>query len=335
MNCELSMTPVLLSSLANRFNCTVVGDDIFISKFGNLSSVTSMSEKQLSFSISRSYTKQFNTSNVGACIVHTDVVKSGLCNPAKSYLVTSDNPEQLFYQIFMQFFQENAFRTLEEGVGVNNSIALTAVIENSVVIGNECIIMDNVVIKSNTIIGDRVTIKANSVIGGDGFQVKEIEGRRKIIPHAGGVHISDDVEIGSCVTIDKGLFGEFTSIDKEVKIDNLVNIAHSTRIGRRAIIAAGVTLAGGVSIGSNVFIGMQASVNQLLTIPDYCYIGAHAAIINSLKAHQKVVGVPARRIGWVCCCGNDINSAKGSVPLFCPNCENRYLLNKEGDICKL
>jgi UDP-3-O-[3-hydroxymyristoyl] glucosamine N-acyltransferase len=294
-----------------------------------------MPQMQLSYINSEVYAEQFNNSDIGACIVHSSFEQLKLFSSVKSYLVTDENPEQLFYQIFMYFVQENTFQVVEDRRGANIYLAKTAVIGESVAIGNDCVIMDNVVIMPNTILGDRVIIKPNTVIGGDGFQVKDVGGKRKVIPHVGGVYISDDVEIGSCITIDKGLFGEFTSIDKEVKIDNLVNIAHSTRVGRRTIIAAGVTLAGGVSIGSNVFIGMQASVNQLLTIPDCCYVGAHAAIINPLKAHQKVVGVPARRIGWICCCGNDINSPEGSVSLFCPNCENRYFLNKEGDIRKM
>ncbi|HFL3236663.1 TPA: hypothetical protein ACG3KH_004097, partial [Clostridioides difficile] len=330
MNYEISMAPVSLSTLAQKFNCRVIGEDIIISKLGNLSSATSMPEKKLTFSISQTYTEHFNTSNIGACIVDASVVDSGLCVSTKSYLVSNGDSERLFYKIFLYFYQEKAFQTLEERIGVNNLIASNAVIEKSVIIGNDCVIMDNVVIKSNTVIGDRVTIKANSVIGGDGFQVKDIEGKRRIIPHVGGVFISDDVEIGSCVTVDKGLFGEFTRIDEEVKIDNLVNIAHSSHIGRRTIIAAGVTIAGGVTIGSNVFIGMQASINQLLTISDFCIVGAHAAIINSVKAHQKVVGVPARGIGWVCCCGHDISTVKESALLFCPKCGDQYFLNEEG-----
>ncbi|KAF6656839.1 hypothetical protein ACT3XG_22670 [Paenibacillus polymyxa] len=334
MEIELCMDPILLSSIAEQFNCEVLGEDILISRFGNLSTRTNMPQMQLSYTNSEVYTEQFNKSNIGACIVHSSFVKLKLCSSAKSYLITDENPEQLFYRIFMYFVHENTFQVVEERRGANIVLAKTAVIGESVAIGDDCVIMDNVIIMPNTILGDRVVIKPNTVIGGNGFQVKDIGGKRKVIPHVGGVYISDDVEIGSCVTIDKGLFGEFTKIESEVKIDNHVNIAHSTCIGKKTLIAGGVMVAGGVSIGTSVWLGIQASVNQLLTIGDYSYAGAHAAIVRSVRAHQKIVGVPARAIGWLCSCGNDLYPAKEPSVWICPQCESHYMLNDSGNINK-
>ena len=334
MDIELCMDPVLLSSIAQQFKCKVIGDDILISKFGNLSSRTNMPKMQLTYINSEVYEEQFNNSNIGACIVHSSFIKLESCSSVKSYLATDEDPEQLFYRIFMYFVNENAFQVVEERRGANISLANSAVIGESVIIGNDCVIMDNVVIMSNTILGDRVVIKPNTVIGGDGFQVKDIDGKRKIIPHVGGVYISDDVEIGSCVTIDKGLFGEFTIIGSEVKIDNNVYIAHSVRIGNRTMLAGGVAVAGGVSIGSSVWLGIKVSINQLLTIADYSYAGAHAAIVRSVKAHQKIVGVPARAIGWVCICGSNLHLVEKPSVWICLECENRYMLDDIGNISK-
>ncbi|WP_440113463.1 hypothetical protein [Paenibacillus sp. QZ-Y1] len=330
MEMELSMNPILLSSIAKQFNCKVFGNDILISKFGNLSSRANMPQMQLSYINSEVYVEQFNHSDIGACIVHSSFIKLKSCSSVKSYLVTDENPEQLFYQIFMYFVHENTFQVVEERRGANISLAKTAVIGESVTIGDDCVIMDNVVIMPNTILGDRVVIKPNTVIGGNGFQVKDIGGKRKVIPHVGGVYISDDVEIGSCVTIDKGLFGEFTTIGSEVKIDNNVYIAHSVSIGNRTMLAGGVVVAGGVSIGSSAWLGILVSVNQLLTIADYAYAGAHAAIVRSVRAHQKIVGVPARVIGWVCTCGNNLYPAKEPSVWICSHCKSHYILSDSG-----
>ncbi|MFC9711163.1 hypothetical protein ACFTRD_23700 [Paenibacillus sp. NPDC056933] len=334
MEFELCMNPTLLSTIAEQFNCKVLGGNILISKFGNLSSRANMPQMQLSYINSEVYVEQFNNSDIGACIVHSSFKELKSFSSVKSYLVTDENPEQLFYQIFMYFVQENTFQVVEDRRGANIYLAKTAVIGESVTIGNDCVIMDNVVIMPNTILGDRVVIKPNTVIGGNGFQVKDIGGKRKVIPHVGGVYISDDVEIGSCVTIDKGLFGEFTTIGSEVKIDNNVYVAHSVCIGKRTMLAGGVVVAGGVSIGSSVWLGIQVSVNQLLTIEDYIYAGAHAAIVRSVKAHQKIVGVPARVIGWVCTCGNDLHSTKEPSVWVCPQCESHYMLNDSGNMNK-
>ncbi|MDO3678807.1 UDP-3-O-(3-hydroxymyristoyl)glucosamine N-acyltransferase [Paenibacillus ehimensis] len=309
-----------LSEIARNFNAYLMGTDRQISKFGNLSSVTDKPQQQLTYVIAEKYLKSFNTSNIGACIVHESLKE--LCIKEKSYIITSENPEQLFYTIFLNHYQSGHFKTLSSTRDSSTIIAPSAVIHNSVVIGKDCLIMDNVVIMPNTIIGDRVTIKPNTVIGGDGFQVKTLEGRRKVIPHVGGVKIMNDVEIGSSVCIDKGLFGEFTTIHNETKIDNLVHIAHSAVIGESCTIAAGSSIAGAVTVGNNVWIGVNCSINQLLNIGDYSLVGTGSVVIKSVLPHKKVFGSPAKTIGLVCKCRADIISSEEQ--LVCSQCNNRY-----------
>lgn len=322
MNDELNMNPIPLSKLTENFSLYLIGEDAQISKFGNLSSRSVYPEKQLTYVNSRRYLDEFNNSNTGACIIHESLVEHSL--PHKSYLVTTDDPEHMFYNIFMFFIQKDAFQCVNSYRGVNNTISKTAIIHDSVRIGNECIIMDNVVLMPNTIVGDRVTIKPNTVIGGDGFQVKVLNGKRKIIPHRGGVRIFDDVEIGSNVTIDKGLFGEFTIIKKQVKIDNLVHIAHSAYISDKTLIAAGSIIAGGVSVGKNVWLGIKSSVNQLIEIGDYSFIGASTAVVKEIKPFEKYFGVPARKIGYLCVCRHDLKQTSEEGLWGCSNCETQY-----------
>ncbi|KZE77879.1 hypothetical protein AV654_20100 [Paenibacillus elgii] len=226
----------------------------------------------------------------------------------------------------MNFYSLNKFYNLQTKRGFNNYISSTAVIHEGVIIGSDCTIMDNVVIFPNTFIGDRVTIKPNSVIGGNGMQVKQINGKRKNIPHVGGVEIQDDVEIGSSVCIDKGLFGEFTVIGKETKIDNLVHIAHSVVVGENCTIAAGTAIAGVVTVGNNTWLGINCSINQLLNIGEYSLVGTGSVIIKSVSPHEKVFGSPARSIGWVCKCRSEIHSI--DTILLCHKCRRKYFLDE-------
>ncbi|WP_010496813.1 UDP-3-O-(3-hydroxymyristoyl)glucosamine N-acyltransferase [Paenibacillus elgii] len=319
---ELGMAPVSASILAQSFGLEVKGKDIPIGKFGNLSSKTNFPEMQLTYVNNYLFLEQFNKSPFGICIIN-ETLKDSLVD-SKTYLITKDDPEKVFYIIFMYYHNLNKFQSLTSYQGSNNKISKTAVIHESVIIGNDCIIMDNVVILPNTIIGDRVTIKPNTVIGGDGFQVKIINGKRKIIPHVGGVEIQDDVEVGSSVCIEKGLFGEFTFIGKESKVDNLVHISHSDIIGEQCTIAAGTSIAGVVTIGNHVWMGLNCSINQLLTIGDNSFIGTGSVVVKPVHSHEKVFGSPARTIGWTCKCRGELKMINDEY--CCPKCLLKYKL---------
>jgi len=71
------------------------------------------------------------------------------------------------------------------------------------------------------------------------------------IPQIGAVIIEDDVEIGSCVCIDRAKFG-VTRVGRGTKIDNLVQVAHNVIIGPHCIIAGQAGLAGSVTMGAGV-----------------------------------------------------------------------------------
>lgn len=317
------MKSVYLEQIVHQFGGLFVGENIEISKFGNLSTRSDNYQSQLTYIMDEKYLAEFHHSSVGAAIIHNSL-KHKIVH-YKSYILTESNPETLFYTIFFEYVSQDRFQKIQTSSKNNSFISPSAIIYDSVFIGNDCIIMDNVVLMPNTIIGDRVKIKPNTTIGGDGFQVKEIDGIRKIVSHVGGVQIGNDVEIGSNVSIDKGLFGEFTTVGDETKIDNQVYIGHSTVIGNRNIIAGGSSIAGNVITEENIWIGLSASINQLLKIGKNSFIGANAAVIKSIKPYEKVVGVPSRKIGWVCECRSSLKEIKNEF--FCTNCLKTYKLD--------
>jgi UDP-2-acetamido-3-amino-2,3-dideoxy-glucuronate N-acetyltransferase len=53
----------------------------------------------------------------------------------------------------------------------------------------------------------------------------------------------------------------------------------------------------GASIGAN------ATVVCGSTLGEYCFIGAGAVVAKDVPAFALMVGVPARRLGWMCQCG--------------------------------
>ena len=75
-------------------------------------------------------------------------------------------------------------------------------------------------------VGDSVKLGPNSVVGKRGFGFDGQGSDVQLIPHLGRVLIGEGCDIGSCVSIDRGVIDD-TCIGSYVMIDNLVHIAHN------------------------------------------------------------------------------------------------------------
>jgi UDP-3-O-[3-hydroxymyristoyl] glucosamine N-acyltransferase len=90
------------------------------------------------------------------------------------------------------------------------------------------------VLYSKTLIGSNCAIHSGAIIGADGFGFAQItDGTFKKI--LGNVIMEDNVDIGSCATIDGATMGS-TIIRKGVKLDNQIQIAHNVEIGENTVI---------------------------------------------------------------------------------------------------
>jgi UDP-2-acetamido-3-amino-2,3-dideoxy-glucuronate N-acetyltransferase len=72
----------------------------------------------------------------------------------------------------------------------------------------------------------------------------------------------------------------------------------------------------GASIGANATVVCGA------TIGEYAFIGAGAVVRGDVQPFALMVGVPARRIGWVCRCGVRLSVRDGSAQ--CAACGTGY-----------
>ncbi len=72
----------------------------------------------------------------------------------------------------------------------------------------------------------------------------------------------------------------------------------------------------GASIGAN------ATIVCGHTIGEFAFIGAGAVVRGEVPAYALMVGVPARRIGWVCQCGVRLGLRDGRGT--CPACATQY-----------
>jgi UDP-2-acetamido-3-amino-2,3-dideoxy-glucuronate N-acetyltransferase len=92
-----------------------------------------------------------------------------------------------------------------------------------------------------------------------------------------GVELEDEVFCGpSCV---------FTNVINPRAAVDRTREYRPTRVRRGATLGANATVICGVEIGA------------------YAFVAAGAVVRESVPAHALVAGVPARRIGWMCACG--------------------------------
>ena len=58
-------------------------------------------------------------------------------------------------------------------------------------------------------------------------------------------------------------------------------------------------------------IGANATIICGVTLGEYAFIGAGAVVTADVPAYGLMVGVPARRVGWMCQCGERLQPDGG------------------------
>ena len=178
-------------------------------------------------------------------------------------------------------------------IGNNCKIYPNAYIGDDVVVGDNSTIFSGVQIYHETKIGMNCIINSGSVIGADGFGFVPDEKREySKIPHIGNVIIEDNVDIGSCPTIDRATLGS-TFIRQGVKLDNQIQIAHNVEIGKNTVVASQTGIAGSTKIGEGCQIGGQVGMKGHLTIGNNVKIQAQSGVGKNLKDTEVVYGSPA------------------------------------------
>lgn len=160
-------------------------------------------------------------------------------------------------------------------------------------IGAGSIIYPNVTIYPGCELGSNVIVHAGSVIGSDGFGYIPVSGELRKVPQIGNVVIEDDVEIGSCTTIDRAKTGS-TIIGRGAKIDNLVQIAHNVKVGECSVIVAQVGVAGSSELGRGVTLAGQVGVKNHVRIGDGVVVAGQSAVFGDITHSGMYSGYPAR-----------------------------------------
>ena len=161
------------------------------------------------------------------------------------------------------------------------------------VLGEGCELFPGVVLYRRTQLGQNVRIHANSVLGSDGYGYVLVDGRHQKVPQMGWVEVGDEVEIGACVTVDRGVLGP-TRIGAGTKVDNQCQIAHNVQIGEHCLIVSMTGISGSSKIGDYVTLAGKVGVVGHIEIGARSIVGGGSVVAKSLPEGSFVTGYPAR-----------------------------------------
>lgn len=145
------------------------------------------------------------------------------------------------------------------------------------------------------VIGERCNLGQNVVVMGGTRLGNNVKVQNNVSIYE-GVTLEDDVFCGpSCV---------FTNVMNPRSHVSRKHEYQRTLVRRGASIGANATIVCGSTLG------------------EYCFIGAGAVVRGEVPAYALMVGVPARRIGWMCECGTRL--ALTDERAECAACGARY-----------
>ena len=168
-------------------------------------------------------------------------------------------------------------------------------IDDGAVVGDGTKIWHFCHVMPGAVIGERCNLGQNVVVMGGSRLGNNVKVQNNVSLYE-GVEVEDDVFCGpSCV---------FTNVTNPRS-----HVSRKTEY-RRTLVKRGT------SIGAN------ATIVCGVTLGEYSFIGAGAVVRSDVPAFALMVGVPARRVGWMCQCGVRLQIQDGRAS--CAACGASY-----------
>ena len=150
-----------------------------------------------------------------------------------------------------------------------------------------------------------------------------------------GAKVGSECNVGDHAFIESGaVVGDRVTVKNAVLIWDKVHIGDDVFLGPNAVFTNDLNpraafkkdpsdfLPTHVKRGATV--GANATIVCGVTIGEHGFVGAGSVVTDDVPPHALVVGNPAKRIGWICTCGERLPES-----LACNACHRRFRLDGE------
>jgi len=152
-----------------------------------------------------------------------------------------------------------------------------------------------------------------------------------------GCNIGQNVYIGAGVQV-----GDRCKIQNNVSVYEGVTLEDEVFVGPSAVFTNVINPRAAIErkhefqptlVERGATVGANATVLCGITIGRWAFIGAGSVVTHSVPDFALVIGVPARRIGWICRCG--VRLSLGADPIRCAACGDEYRFDSAGHLAAL
>jgi UDP-2-acetamido-3-amino-2,3-dideoxy-glucuronate N-acetyltransferase len=156
------------------------------------------------------------------------------------------------------------------------------------------------------------------------------------------VHVCGGARIGSGCSLGQNVFvANDVVIGNNVKIQNNVSIYDAVTLGDDVFCGPSMVFTNVLNprsavsrkseyrrtrVGRGASIGANATIVCGHDVGEYAFIGAGAVVTSDVAPYALMVGVPARRAGWMCRCGTRLPAVGEQVA--CPECGDIYQVSE-------
>jgi len=157
------------------------------------------------------------------------------------------------------------------------SLHPTAIIEDGVQLGANCVVHPHAFIKKYSVLGDGVVVHPFAVIGGDPQYLKFD------LATVSGVSIGAGTVVREYVTINRSIHPDkATTVGARCFLMANVHVGHDCAVADDVVLANNVMLAGHVTVGRHTFLGGGAGFHQ------FCRIGEGAMVSGLARIAQDI-----------------------------------------------
>jgi acetyltransferase-like isoleucine patch superfamily enzyme len=181
-------------------------------------------------------------------------------------------------------------------IGAGTKVWMNVQIREDVRIGQNCIIGRNTYIENGVTLGDHCKVQNNALLYHEAI-------------------LEDGVFIGPGVILTND------KMPRAVNPDGSLKSADDWHAGK-------------IHIGRGASVGAGSIVLTDLSIGAWAMIAAGSVVTKDVPAHALVMGVPARRVGYVCKCGRRLQARgeNGDRVWICEHDGARYRMNAHGEL---